>query len=164
LSQSASRIQAIAAVHNLLCRDEDVGVTTVQEIARQVVDNVKNGLVGEAPVTFHVLGEPLQISSREATVLALIINELVDNALGHGMAAEGGTVEIEAWREGSDGIMEVRDDGPRHPAGPARQSSGLGLSIIETLATADLGGTFQFERDDAWARAKISFPYVTPTS
>lgn len=161
LAQSAGRIQAIAAVHNLLCRD-DFGVTTIQEVARLVVENVQAGIVGEAPVAFDVRGEPVAISSREATVVALIINELVDNSLGHGMAAEGGRVEIEAWLEDSTSILEVRDDGPRHPIGPARQSSGLGLSIIETLATADLGGTFQFVRDQDWARARISFPYVVP--
>lgn len=162
LAQSAGRIQAIASVHNLLCRD-DFGVTTIQEVARLVVENVQAGIVGEAPVVFDVRGEPVAISSREATVVALIINELVDNSLGHGMAAEGGRVEIEAWLEDSTTILEVRDDGPRHPIGPARPSSGLGLSIIETLATADLGGTFQFVRDPEWARARISFPYVVPT-
>lgn len=161
LAQSAGRIQAIAAVHNLLCRD-DFGVTTIQDVARLVVENVQAGIVGETPVAFDVRGEPVAISSREATVVALIINELVENSLGHGMASEGGQVEIEAWLEEGTTILEVRDDGPRHPIGPARQSSGLGLSIIETLATADLGGTFQFRRDEHWARARISFPYVVP--
>lgn len=163
LAQSAGRIQAIADVHNLLCR-EDVGVTTIGEIARRIVDNVEAGLVGEAPVHFAVLGEPLPISAREATVVALIINELLDNALGHGLAAEGGTIEVETRFEGGDVVLEVRDDGPRHPTGPARQSSGLGMSIIETLATADLGGSFRFARDEAWARARIRFPYIAPAT
>lgn len=163
LAQSAGRIQAIAAVHNLFCR-EDVGVTTIQEVAQRVVESAQNGLVGEKPVRLNVLGAPAPISSREATVIALIINELIDNALGHGMAAEGGTIEVEAWLQDQNVILEVRDDGPTHPAGPSRQSSGLGLSIIETLATADLGGAFHFERDQDWARARISFPYVAPAT
>jgi len=161
LAQSAGRIQAIAAVHNLLCR-EDFGVTTIQEIAQLVVDNTQAGIVGETPVSFEVCGAPVPISSREATVVALIINELIDNALGHGLAAEGGRIEIEAWVEDHTSTLEVRDDGPLHPAGPARHSSGLGLSIIETLATADLGGSFQFERSQDWARARICFPYTAP--
>lgn len=161
LAQSVGRIQAIAAVHNLLCR-EDVGVTTIQEVAHRVVENMATGLVGESPVHFEVCGQPLPISSREATIIALIINELIDNALGHGMAAEGGKVEVEARLEDDEVVLEVRDDGPLHPAGPARQSSGLGLSIIETLVSADLGGSFTFERDMKWARACVRFPYVPP--
>jgi hypothetical protein len=35
---AAAAIQAIAAVHNLLCR-EDIGVTTVDAIVRQIVDH-----------------------------------------------------------------------------------------------------------------------------
>ena len=163
MAQSSGRIQAIAEVHNLLCR-EDIGVTTIQEVAQRVIARVRDGLVGEAPIRFEVLGAGLPISSREATVVALIINELIDNALGHGLAVEGGMIQVEAWLQGTNVVMEVRDDGPLHPAGPARQSSGLGLSIIETLASADLGGAFQFQRDDAWARAKICFPYVAPSA
>jgi two-component sensor histidine kinase len=161
LAQSAGRIDAIAAVHNLLCR-EDIGITTVQEIARQVVEKAHTGLVGESPVSFKILGDALPISSREATVLALITNELIDNALGHGLAAEGGQIEIETWLEDGDVVLEVRDDGPTHPVAPGRQSSGLGQSIVETLARDDLSGSFSFSRDAAWARARLTFPYSAP--
>jgi two-component system, sensor histidine kinase PdtaS len=161
LAQSSNRIQAIAAVHNLMV-GEDVGVTTVQELAQRVIDNVQMGLVGESPVAFVVRGEPLPISSREATVIALVLNELIDNSLSHGLAAEGGRVEVNARLDAGDVVIDVRDDGPRHPAGPPRQSSGLGLSIIETLVSADLGGQFTFTRDDQWAYASIRFPYTAP--
>ncbi|MBA3948082.1 MAG: GAF domain-containing protein [Herpetosiphonaceae bacterium] len=161
LAQSAGRIQAISAVHNLLCR-EDIGFTTIQEIAQQVVDGVRMGLVGEKPVHFQVVGTSVTISSREATVVALIINELIDNALSHGLAAEGGLIEVAGWLEDTQVLLEVRDDGPVHPEGPGKSSSGLGLSIIETLVTTDLGGTFTFSRDEQWARARITFPHTQP--
>ncbi|HEY0737889.1 MAG TPA: GAF domain-containing protein [Herpetosiphonaceae bacterium] len=161
LAQSAGRIQAIAAVHNLLCR-ADIGITTVQEIARQVVDNAHTGLVGESPVSFEVLGEPLQISSREATVIALIINELVNNSLSHGVASHGGVVQVEAWHNGAEAWLEVRDDGPAKPPAPPKPSSGLGLSIIETLAAADLGGSFSLNLDSEWSRAQVRWPYTVP--
>ncbi len=161
LAQSAGRIQSIAAVHNLLCRD-DIGVTTVQEIARQVVDNALTGLVGESPVHFEVLGKPVPISSREATVIALIINELVNNALSHGVATHGGMVQVEAWHNANEAWIEVRDDGPAKPPAPAKPSSGLGLSIIETLASADLGGWFTLNLDSEWSRAQVRWPYTPP--
>lgn len=161
LATSAGRIQAIAAVHNLLCRN-DIGITTVQEIARQVADSARTGLVGDTPVQFAVKGEPMQISSREATIVALIINELINNALTHGIAAHGGRVEIEAWRDGEDAVVEVRDNGVSQTPAQSKSSSGLGLPIIETLVTADLGGTFRFERDDEWARARLRWPYAAP--
>ncbi len=164
LAQTSNRIQAIATVHNLLC-GEDVGVTMVQDIAQRVIENVQTGLLDESPVVFQTRGEPLPISSREATVIALVVNELIDNSLSHGLAAEGGRIEVDVRLEDGDVMLEVRDDGPRHPVAPQRrQSSGLGLSIIETLVSVDLGGHFEFSRDADWARARIRFPYTAPSA
>ncbi len=161
LFKSATRIQAIAAVHNLLCR-EDIGVTTVQEVARQVVDNAQAGLVGEVDVRFEIDGTALPISSREATIVALLINELVNNALSHGVATQGGTVQVDARRDDGEAVIEVRDDGPTRPSALPKPGSGLGLSILETLASADLGGSFSFSADAEWSRGRVRWPYVPP--
>lgn len=147
LRESVSRIQSIAGVHNLLCR-EDVGVTTVEAVAKQVADNALTGLVSiDRTVTFSVMGDTVHLGSREATVLALVINELISNALTHGLSREGGRVEIESTIAGDIIVIEVRDDGPMHPKEEsdeqAATSSGLGLQIIETLVSDDLGGSFE---------------------
>lgn len=161
LRESAARIQSIAAIHNLLSR-EDVGVTTVTAVTRQVVESAQATLVtSDAPVRFAIRGDEVRVGSRDATVLALVINELISNALTHGLAAEGGRVEIEATVSDSLVTVEVRDDGPLHPPAPrSTHSSGLGLQIIETLVNEDLGGNFHLIRDDAhsWMRAQVSFP------
>lgn len=161
LRESAARIQSIAAVHNLLCR-EDVGVTTVEAVARQVVESARTSLVAvDRPVQFSITGHVVPVGSRNATVLALVINELISNALTHGLAVEGGRVEIEATMTGEVITVEVRDDGPLHPRAPEpTHSSGLGLQIIETLVSDDLGGIFELlhEPGDAWMRAHVRFP------
>ncbi|RRR68178.1 MAG: GAF domain-containing protein [Candidatus Viridilinea halotolerans] len=161
LRESAARIQSIAAIHNLLSR-EDVGVTTVSAVSRQVVESAQATLVSyETPVRFAIMGDEVRVGSRDATVLALVINELISNALSHGLAAEGGKVELDATLEAGRVTVEVRDDGPLHPPAPrSGHSSGLGLQIIETLVQEDLGGSFSLLRDDAagWMRARITFP------
>jgi two-component sensor histidine kinase len=160
LRESAARIQSIAAIHNLLSR-EDVGVTTVSAIARQVVDSAQATLVNhERPVKFHVMGDEVRIGSRDATVLALVINELISNALTHGLAAEGGTIEVEATLDADTITVDVRDDGPLHPPAPkTTPSSGLGLQIIHTLVNEDLGGVFELSSDNqGWTHARVRFP------
>ncbi len=156
LEDSVQRIQAIAAVHNLLSRD-DLGQTSIQDIAKQVTENARATLLDDVPVTFEITGEPVQVSSRAATLLAIVINELVDNALDHGLGANGGTLGVDAWCVDHDAFVQVRDDGPTRPPVQHRASTGLGLTIIETLVTADLGGTFEFKRDQHWTRAIIKF-------
>jgi two-component system, sensor histidine kinase PdtaS len=164
LRESAARIQSIAAIHNLLSR-EDVGVTTVSAIARQVVDSAQATLVNhDRPVKFQVTGDEVRIGSRDATVLALVINELISNALTHGLAAEGGKIEIEATLDADTITVDVRDDGPIHPPAPkTTPSSGLGLQIIHTLVNEDLGGTFDLNTDNTrdWTHARVRFPQRT---
>lgn len=159
LRESAARIQSIAAVHNLLCR-EDMGYTTVDAIARQVVESTAALLsIPGHPIEIDVLGDSAKIGSREATVLALIVNELVSNAFTHGLAAEGGRLQVESRLHGDQVLLEVRDDGPMHPTVPRRSGgSGLGLQIIETLAREDMKGSFELVSDGEWMRARIYFP------
>jgi GAF domain-containing protein len=161
LRESAARIQSIAAVHNLLCR-EDVGVTTVNEVAKQVVESARSSLVRmESPVHFSIKGDEVRVGSRDATVLALVVNELISNALTHGLATEGGRAEIEATLVDGVVTVDVRDDGPQHPPPqPGKRSSGLGLQIIETLVNNDLSGSFALNHDleEGWTVARVCFP------
>lgn len=159
LRDSVARIQAIAGVHNLLCR-EDVGVTTVDAVLRQIVDSARVSLANpERPIHFELCGESVRVASREATVLAIVLNELIVNAMSHGLTLEGGRVVIETRREPGVVAVEVRDDGPSHgPAEPGGPGSGLGLQIIRTLVTEDLAGEFDLHEHDGWMCARVRFP------
>ena len=150
------------AVHHVL-RGKHIEITTIREVAEQLIKH-KPRQVGKGPVHFEALGGDFPIRAPEATLVALVLNEFIDNALGHGLAAEGGTIEVEAWLDGSEVVLEVRDDGPRRPTGPARQSTGQGHSIIEKLVIEGHKGSFHFSRDQAWSRARIRFPYEASIS
>lgn len=161
MRESVARIQSIAGVHNLLCR-EDVGMTTLDAVARQVVESASVGLVSsEHSVAFTITGDIVHVGSREATVLALVINELISNALSHGLATEGGKIELESTLQDKLVVVEVRDDGPTHPSAErASSGSGLGIQIIQTLVNDDLGGSFELvhEPGDEWMRARLYIP------
>ncbi len=161
MRESVARIQSIAAVHNLLCR-EDVGVTTVEAVARQVVESSSAALLNvDKPVHFTIMGDMVQVGSREATVLALLINELISNAISHGLSNEGGRIEIESTIHQDMIVLEVRDDGPMHPKiSTGGSGSGLGHQIIQTLVSDDLGGSFELINPpgEEWTRARLIFP------
>lgn len=157
MEDSIQRIHAIATVHNLLSRD-DLGQTSVQDIAKQVLENAQMTVSSEVKIRTEITGKPVLVTSRAATLLAIVINELVQNAINHGLSDDGGCIAIDAWQIEQDGYIQVRDDGPTHaPASKRRISTGLGLNIIETLVNADLGGRFEFKRDHEWTRAIIKF-------
>jgi two-component system, sensor histidine kinase PdtaS len=161
LRDSVARIQAIAGVHNLLCR-EDIGVTTVDAVARQIVESAQVSLASpDRPIAFDIRGDAARVGSREATVLAIVLNELVVNAMSHGLALAGGQVVIETCQHGEEITVEVRDDGPsRAPEEPAASTSGsgLGLQIIRTLVMDDLQGEFELNQRSGWTSACVRFP------
>lgn len=160
LRDSVARIQSIAVVHDLLCR-RDIGLTTIDELAQQIVESVRLSMVSpDKPVTFAVVGDTVPIGSHEATVLAIVLNETINNALTHGLAGEGGQVVIETRLAEGMVTLEVRDDGPtRPPPETPPQSSGLGLPIIRTLVMSDLEGEFDLVEQADWTISRARFPH-----
>jgi two-component sensor histidine kinase len=88
--------------------------------------------------------------------LALILNELLNNAVKHGVAGGKGPVRV-ALREVGDNLqLTVSDPGPGFKPGPAsgRRSSGIGLvmSLIRQIE-----GSFQVESNSG-THCIVSFP------
>jgi two-component sensor histidine kinase len=164
LEESASRIQSIAAVHDLLC-EGTLGVTTVQEVALKVLEVACAYLVRPGlDLKYQVIEEPpLPIASKEATLLALLFNELFANAVSHGFAErEEGLVIVDAYLSDGQAVLQVKDNGhgPEHEG--EEESEGLGLQIVSALVTRDLRGSFSLQRDGNWTVAIISFPHYPP--
>ncbi len=148
LAESVNRIQGIAATHDLLSR-EDVGMATVEEIARKIAGIASANL---APPDFrlhlHVSEANIWVPSRQATILALALNEIVSNVFKHSFAGrKEGCLLIGATHQGGRVTLSVADDGSGLPAGfDPETSEGLGLSLVRTLVRADLQGMFSLRR------------------
>lgn len=87
------------------------------------------------------------VGAGSATSLALIITELCQNAVEHGLANSSGLVEVRPTRQGQALQIEVLDDGLGLPADFTPSGASLGLSIVATLAS-DLSGTVEFSNRD----------------
>ena len=111
------------------------------------MDLVRQGLLGDTSgVSVTVSGTTGQVDAHTATSLALVVAELVHNALEHGLGdSETGEVQVQMRRVGGEIVLVVRDNGRGLPEGfdPAK-SAGLGLAIVRTLVEDDLRGTLSF--------------------
>jgi two-component system, sensor histidine kinase PdtaS len=140
---SVERIQGIAATHDLLSSTQ-LGVAPVDQIARKIVGVVRGNLVPpQLRVHFAVGNAPYHMPTEQATTLAIILNELIANAIEHGFEGrEQGEIRISASRQDRHIVLRVADDGRGLPEGFAIQSSeGLGLSLVRRLAQSDLRGS-----------------------
>lgn len=161
LREAVSRIQAIAAVHDLLSDEDRLGGTTVDTIARLVADEAHTTLIPPGlHVRFEISPSDVAVPSKQATILALLTNELVSNAVSHGFRGRRrGRIGIRTQRTHGYAVLEVENDGCRVPDGfdPSR-STGLGMRIIQRLVTSDLHGRFAIRSTDEGTVATITFP------
>jgi two-component sensor histidine kinase len=98
-----------------------------------------------------VIGDAGVLPGDVATPLAVVLNELMQNAADHAFPrADGrsgpriGNVSVRVARD--DGVVEVDvvDDGIGLPRGfTIERSSGLGLSIVQALVSTELGGSIE---------------------
>jgi len=156
LHLSISRIQSIAAVHEVLAQERFRSVN-VKEVAERIARlTAQNMLRPDLEVEIAVEGEAIILPSQAATSLALVINELLQNSLEHAFAGlDRGSVRISIGRGPGEFVVEVCDDGVG--LGAARPAN-LGLEIVETLVREDLRGKLEFSADAVGTRVVIRLP------
>jgi two-component sensor histidine kinase len=147
IEESVRRIRSIALVHEILSREAGDDVPFV-DIVKPVVGMVADSMISpEHPIRFDVDGDGGILPAGVATPLAVVLNELLQNAVDHAYPQEldltgtPGQVRVEIARDGRMLRVRVSDDGVGLPPGfQLDQSTGLGLSIVRTLVTGDLAG------------------------
>jgi two-component sensor histidine kinase len=146
VEESVRRIRAIAIVHEILSREPGDDVPFA-DILRPLIRMVEEGLVSsERPVRFAVEGDPGLLPSPAATSLAVVLSELFQNVVEHAyplsLGPAEGLVRVRFDNRGEHLAVVVEDDGVGLPVGYTIDGSdSLGLSIVRTLVTSELGGT-----------------------
>ncbi len=154
IEESVRRIGSIALVHETLSRDVRDAVP-FDDIVRPLVRLVEEGLASpERPLRFTVSGELGDLPPETATPLAVVLSELLQNAVEHAFpdgtsARRPGIIDIHLANDAGGLSIDVRDNGVGLPDGFSLSSSkSLGLSIVRTLVTTELGGVIAFRNDD----------------
>jgi len=146
LAEAVERVGSMAVVHEMLSASTDETVDFA-EVARTVVDLVRQGLSGSAgKVSVLVEGTTGEVPASVATSLALVTAELVHNAIEHGYGPrESGSVAVAMKRLPTELRLSVRDDGSGLPDDfDIEDDAHLGLAIVRTIVEDDLRGTLAF--------------------
>ncbi|MDT3396345.1 PAS domain-containing sensor histidine kinase [Streptomyces sp. B1866] len=144
LNEAVRRVGSIAIVHETLSQNLDERVS-FDDIADRVMAMVAE--ISPGTVACRRVGGFGVLDAKVATPLAMVLTELLQNALEHGFGpGEQGRVEVSAVRDGGEEdrlLVTVQDDGRGLPAGFDPQRAGnLGLQIVRTLVEGELGGAF----------------------
>ena len=156
LHQSINRIQSIAAVHEVLS-EQGFRLVDVRDVIKRIARmTAQNMIAPEKQIAINVEGEAIVLPSRAATSLALVVNELLQNALEHAFVNRArGKVVITLTHNPREFLVTVADDGVGLPS---KITSSLGLEIVETLVRDDLKGKIKFKRSEHGTQVDIVMP------
>ncbi|MGA9873044.1 MAG: histidine kinase N-terminal domain-containing protein [Rhodococcus sp. (in: high G+C Gram-positive bacteria)] len=142
LSESVRRVTSIALVHEMLSMSVDEEID-LDEIVDRLVPIMLDVATVNPRVRVVREGTLGVFSAERATPLVMVLTELVQNAMEHGFeAGSDGVVRISADRSARWLDVVIHDDGRGLPDGFSFETSdGLGLQIVRTLVSAELGGS-----------------------
>lgn len=159
LDDAVARVNAIAAIHERLYRSDDVTTvdfaTYLSILCKDLEQTVHAG--GRA-WSVQVTADDVTVPTDEALPMALIVNELVTNAIKHS-SPDPGRCRVEVrYIAGPVRSLSVADEGRGLPAdfmiGPGRGS--LGMDLVTAL-TRQLKGRLEVERLDPGTRFTVVF-------
>lgn len=165
LEESERRVRSIAVVHEILSRDTTDEVD-FNDILPSLVRMAEDLGSTERPVKISYTGEAGDLQASLATPLAVVINELLQNAAEHARPVKDHGhsqplhVEVELDRRDGELRVTVADDGMGLPEGfDIDSTSSLGLSIVRGLVGSQMGGTIRmYNRVEGGAVVEFVFP------
>jgi two-component sensor histidine kinase len=156
IRSSLDRVSAVAAAHRRL----DVRGDSEQLNAAALVEDLVAEIAAAAhreDVKVRLNLVPTPAPARHAAPLALIVNELVQNALRHAFPDRPGQLSV-SLRAAAGGIcLTVEDDG----VGAAPDApQGFGSALVGLL-TQQLRGEFTLVAGPSGVRAEVRFPQAS---
>ena len=166
LEEAVRRVGSIAIVHETLSHSMEETVD-FDQIADRLGAMVVDVSGVETPVRVVREGSFGALPSESATPLAMVLTEVLQNAVEHGFADRSGAPE--GRREGRVTVtarrivgrlhVVVEDDGAGLPEGfDLDGSTQLGLSIVRTLVESELGGIFEIGPGVRGTRVQADLP------
>lgn len=145
LDVASARLQVVASIQRQLHNPKRQS-TEMGQLMREVVPEVVSSSALSDRVTLEFDVEPVIVTGDQATPLALIIVELVSNAVEHAARNEERTrLHLTMRSRNGQGIIIVQDDGKGLPPDFAPEKSrSLGLRVALQF-TEQLGGKLTFE-------------------
>ena len=170
LEEAERRIRSIALVHEILSRDPGDQVA-FGEILRSLVHMAEEAASSfDRPLRVQVRGDAGEVPAEVATPLAVIMAELLQNAVEHAFSGEGPwedpqrrEVGVDFDNDGAELRIRVWDNGVGLPEGfDVSRTVSLGLSLVRDLVIGQLQGQIMMGSQGG-TRVALVFPLPAPT-
>src|SRR5579871_70587 len=107
------------------------------------------------PGTLRFYADEVSLPIHGAAALAMVVTELVMNALKHG----GAQTEVTFTLAGEQGVLRVADSGPGFAPDFDPRAANIGLELVASLTRTDLRGVVHYDnRAAGGAQVTVTFP------
>ena len=145
ITETRSRINAIALVHRGLYESTDLRYVNMEVFLNRLVDELSLALgMKEQNVKLDIVVECEPLEADTATPVALFVVEALTNAVKHGVK-NGGNVEIELTQDKDNVTVSIQDDGTGFDD-TKQNMVGTGTKLIRGFAR-QLGGSIDVKND-----------------
>src|SRR5262245_24652852 len=159
-TKAISRVTAIAAIHERLYQDADPLTVEMHTYLTGLCAELVRaaGMEESAQASLQIEVEQLRLPTEHGVAVALVVNELVMNALKHAQPASGpAVITVQLTRYGvGQARLTVADNGAA-PEQSSGEVAGLGTQLIRMLAR-QLNGTVTLERAAGTYAVHVTFP------
>lgn len=132
LKAAHERINAVATVHRRLFQGDDVTRFDLAEFLRDLVADII-GMSGRQDIRTSLTLVPCHLPTNQSAPLALLISELIGNAVHHAFPnGRSGLISIATAREDTILRIEIADDGVGMDETDA--NPGFGQTIVKLLS------------------------------
>ena len=142
LDETINRILSIAITHEILSATgiDTISIKHILEILCQ--NYFKNNVDKSKKIEFNINGDEFFISSDKATSVALVVNEIVQNATEHAfITRDSGEVEIKILKGEKFSKIRISDNGVGMEV--KKETNSMGLLIISSLVKDKLKGNLE---------------------
>jgi two-component sensor histidine kinase len=144
-----SRVQGLAAVHDLLSASEWLPVS-LTELAEQIIHSALQALPAEKQLIVNVAASSVRVTPDQANYLALVINELTTNALKYALSERVlGQINVDITVDREQIIaLRFQDDGPGYPPDVLYSKTpryNVGLYLLQNIVTHSLHGSLTLQ-------------------
>jgi len=152
LKTMQERVGAVATVHRRLYQGDDTRHFDVADLIRDMAGDLALA-AGRDDVRITLDLASVSIEPSAAAPFALVLNELVGNALKHAFPDHGGVIAISIGKADGGYVLTVSDDG----CGMNGAQKAFGLTIVELLCK-QLRAKLEFVPDGPGVRAVVRTP------
>jgi PAS domain S-box-containing protein len=142
------RLEGLLEVHQMLSASQWAPVP-VDHLARRIIESALSAVPTGCQVTLALAPSAGLVSPRQASNLALVLNELATNTIKYALAGRT-TARITLATTSTDATLRLdyRDDGPGYPPAVLRQEGlSTGLELVRDITTQTLRGRFTLAND-----------------